>query len=197
VLRVPRVEGPLCWGSRVSGVPRVEGPVCRGSRVSGVGGIAEPGPCRPRVSGSVFTAPSVACARAASLGCRASSIRADRPTGARRPGMVARRGKRRARSEVGTRMIGAQARVPGISVSQVARRCDVDTNLVFVCLRDPREARADEAVFSRSGRLGRPRWRNRHLTAGPGRRSDRRTAETGGRCLRSRCHGMSGRGLSG
>jgi transposase len=34
--------------------------------------------------------------------------------------------------------IVAQTRVPGISVSQVARRCDVNANLVFKWLRDPR-----------------------------------------------------------
>ena len=34
--------------------------------------------------------------------------------------------------------IVAQTRVPGVSVSQVARRYDVNANLVFKCLRDPR-----------------------------------------------------------
>lgn len=35
-------------------------------------------------------------------------------------------------------MICGQARLPGISVSQVARRYDVNANLVFTWLRDPR-----------------------------------------------------------
>jgi transposase len=34
--------------------------------------------------------------------------------------------------------IVAQTRVPGVSVSQVARRYDVNANLVFKWLRDPR-----------------------------------------------------------
>ena len=34
--------------------------------------------------------------------------------------------------------IVAQTRVPGVSVSQVARRYDVNANLVFTWLRDPR-----------------------------------------------------------
>ena len=37
-------------------------------------------------------------------------------------------------------MICGQTRVPGISVSQVARRYDVNANLVFAWLRDPRFA---------------------------------------------------------
>lgn len=35
-------------------------------------------------------------------------------------------------------MICAQTRVPGVSVSQVARRYDVNANLVFTWRRDPR-----------------------------------------------------------
>jgi len=44
-------------------------------------------------------------------------------------------------------MICAQARMPGLSVSQVARRYDVNANLVFKWLRDPRfaPAEADDA----------------------------------------------------
>ena len=34
--------------------------------------------------------------------------------------------------------IVAQTRVPGVSVSQVARRYDVNANLIFKWLRDPR-----------------------------------------------------------
>ncbi len=37
-------------------------------------------------------------------------------------------------------MICRQARLPGLSVSQVARRYDVNANLVFTWLRDPRFA---------------------------------------------------------
>ncbi len=37
-------------------------------------------------------------------------------------------------------MICAQTRVPGVSVSQVARRYDVNANLVFTWLRDQRFA---------------------------------------------------------
>ncbi|MEZ5668908.1 MAG: transposase [Alphaproteobacteria bacterium] len=40
----------------------------------------------------------------------------------------------------------AQARVPGVSVSQVARRYDVNANLVFKWLRDPRFKVEDEAA---------------------------------------------------
>ncbi len=36
-------------------------------------------------------------------------------------------------------LIWRQARVPGISVGQVARRYDVNTNQVFTWLRDPRD----------------------------------------------------------
>ena len=41
-------------------------------------------------------------------------------------------------------MICAQTRVPGVAVSQVARRYDVNANLVFTWLRDPRYAEAGE-----------------------------------------------------
>jgi transposase len=37
----------------------------------------------------------------------------------------------------------AQTRVPGVSVSQVARRYDVNANLVFKWLRDPRFTAAE------------------------------------------------------
>ena len=40
-------------------------------------------------------------------------------------------------AEEKTRIV-AQSRVPGVSVSQVARRYDVNANLVFKWLRDPR-----------------------------------------------------------
>lgn len=56
---------------------------------------------------------------------------------------MARRRKRRVWSDDEKRMIRAQTRVPGVSVSQVARRYDVNANLVFTWLRDPRYADAD------------------------------------------------------
>jgi transposase len=40
--------------------------------------------------------------------------------------------------------IVAQTRVPGVSVSQVARRYDVNANLIFKWLRDPRFNRLEE-----------------------------------------------------
>jgi transposase len=43
-------------------------------------------------------------------------------------------------------MICRQARLPGISVSQVARRYDVNANLVFTWLRDARFAPEKEAA---------------------------------------------------
>lgn len=39
--------------------------------------------------------------------------------------------------------------MPGVSVSQVARRYDVNANLVFAWLRDPRFADADAADVAR------------------------------------------------
>ena len=53
---------------------------------------------------------------------------------------MARRGKRRVWTDDEKRMICAQTRVAGVSVSQVARRYDVNANLVFTWLRDPRFA---------------------------------------------------------
>ncbi len=53
-------------------------------------------------------------------------------------GMLKKRRIRR-RWEDGEKIrIVAQTRVPGVSVSQVARRYDVNANLVFKWLRDPR-----------------------------------------------------------
>ncbi|MEM7730758.1 MAG: transposase [Pseudomonadota bacterium] len=48
--------------------------------------------------------------------------------------------KRRIWADDEKRMICRQARLPGISVSQVARRYDVNANLVFTWLRDARFA---------------------------------------------------------
>ena len=57
---------------------------------------------------------------------------------------MARRRKRRVWSDDEKRMICAQTRVAGVSISQVARRYDVNANLVFTWLRDPRYAEAGE-----------------------------------------------------
>jgi transposase len=46
-------------------------------------------------------------------------------------------------------MICGQTRVPGVSVSQVARRYDVNANLVFAWLRDCRFADAAASDVSR------------------------------------------------
>ena len=51
---------------------------------------------------------------------------------------MATRRKRRVWSDDEKRMICAQTRVPGVSVSQVARRYDVNANQVFNWLKDPR-----------------------------------------------------------
>ena len=50
-------------------------------------------------------------------------------------------------------MICAQTRVPGVSVSQVARRYDANANLVFAWLRDPRFRPDETAVGERAGFL--------------------------------------------
>ncbi len=50
-------------------------------------------------------------------------------------------------------MICVQARLPGISVSQVARRYDVNANLVFSWLRNPRFAPDEAAVEEHVGFL--------------------------------------------
>ena len=42
-------------------------------------------------------------------------------------------------------MICAQARLPGVSVSQVARRYDVNANQIFNWLKDPRFAESKKA----------------------------------------------------
>jgi len=52
--------------------------------------------------------------------------------------MLMKRGKRRSWDDDEKRRIVAQTQVPGVSVSQVARRYDVNANLVFKWLRDPR-----------------------------------------------------------
>lgn len=55
---------------------------------------------------------------------------------------MSERRKRRKWSVEEKRRIVAQARVPGVSVSQVARRYDMNANLIFKWLRDPRFASA-------------------------------------------------------
>ena len=62
---------------------------------------------------------------------------------------MTKRRKRRVWSDDEKRMICGQTRVPGVSVSQVARRYDVNANLVFAWLRDPRFADADAADVAR------------------------------------------------
>ena len=54
--------------------------------------------------------------------------------------MSMKRRKRRFWDDDEKHRIVAQTRVPGVSVSQVARRYDVNANLVFKWLRDPRFA---------------------------------------------------------
>ena len=57
------------------------------------------------------------------------------------PALMSKRGsKRRIWSDDEKRMICRQARLPEVSVSQVARRYDVNANLVFTWLRDARFA---------------------------------------------------------
>ena len=57
--------------------------------------------------------------------------------------VVTKRRKRRRWSFDEKRMICAQTRVPGVSVSQVARRYNVNANQVFNWLKDPRFAVSD------------------------------------------------------
>ena len=59
--------------------------------------------------------------------------------------MAERRHRRRVWDDEEKRRIVAQTRVPGVSVSQVARRYDVNANLVFKWLRDPRFQPGEEA----------------------------------------------------
>ena len=63
------------------------------------------------------------------------------------------RRKRRFWSDAEKRMICVQARLPGVSVSQVARRYDVNADLVFGWLRDPCFAPDEGAVEEHAGFL--------------------------------------------
>ncbi|PCI39963.1 MAG: hypothetical protein COB46_07655 [Rhodospirillaceae bacterium] len=56
------------------------------------------------------------------------------------------RRKRRTWSDDEKRMIVKQTLVPGVSVSQVARRYDVNANLVFKWSRDPRFCGPNDSV---------------------------------------------------
>jgi len=59
---------------------------------------------------------------------------------------LARKRERRFWSADEKRRIVAQTRIPGVSVSQVARRYDVNANLLFKWLRDPRFCPGDDDV---------------------------------------------------
>ncbi len=61
---------------------------------------------------------------------------------------MARKRRRRIWEDEEKRRIVAQTRVPGISVSQVARRYDVNANMVFKWLRDPRFMPAEDELRS-------------------------------------------------
>ncbi len=63
--------------------------------------------------------------------------------------MAKKRRKRRHWDDDEKREIVAQTRVPGVSVSRVARRYDVNANLVFNWIRDPRfrPAEDDKSLF--------------------------------------------------
>jgi len=60
--------------------------------------------------------------------------------------MAKKRRKRRHWGDDEKREIVAQTRIPGVSVSRVARRYDVNANLVFKWLRDPRFQPADDVA---------------------------------------------------
>ena len=53
---------------------------------------------------------------------------------------MAKRRKRRKWSDDEKRMICAQARMPGVSVAQVARRYDLNANQIFNWMKDPKFA---------------------------------------------------------
>jgi len=58
---------------------------------------------------------------------------------------MAKRRKRRKWSDDENRMICAQARMPGVSVAQVARRYDVNANQIFNWMKDSKFANDDRA----------------------------------------------------
>ena len=61
---------------------------------------------------------------------------------------TAKRRQRRFWDDEEKRRIVAQTQVPGVSVSRVARRYDVNANLVFKWLRDPRFRPAEDDLPS-------------------------------------------------
>jgi len=61
---------------------------------------------------------------------------------------MAKRRQRRFWDDEEKRRIVAQTQVPGVSVSRVARRYDVNANLVFKWLRDPRFKPAEDDLPS-------------------------------------------------
>lgn len=65
---------------------------------------------------------------------------------------MGKRQKRRRWSDDEKRMICAQARMPGVSVAQVARRYDVNANQIFNWMKDPKFA-ADDAVDEEDARF--------------------------------------------
>ena len=65
---------------------------------------------------------------------------------------MAKRRRRRKWSDDEKRMICAQARMPGVSVAQVARRYDVNANQIFNGMKDPKFA-ADDAVDEEDARF--------------------------------------------
>lgn len=66
---------------------------------------------------------------------------------------VAAARKRRIWTDAEKRMICRQTRVPGVSVSQMARRYDANANLVLTWLRDPRFAPDETAIEEHAGFL--------------------------------------------
>jgi transposase len=60
--------------------------------------------------------------------------------------MAQGRRRRRRWDDDEKRQIVAQTQVPGVSVSRVGRRYDVNANLVFKWLRDPRFQASEEAL---------------------------------------------------
>ncbi len=65
---------------------------------------------------------------------------------------MARKRRRRIWEDEEKRRIVAQTRVPGVSVSQVARRYDVNANMVFKWLRDPLSSAFDPDAVLRLAR---------------------------------------------
>ncbi|WGF90831.1 IS66-like element accessory protein TnpA [Marinivivus vitaminiproducens] len=98
---------------------------------------------------------------------------------------MAERRNRKTWSDDEKRLICGQTRRPGISVSQVARRYDVNANLVFKWLRDvrfaPDEVGKDEARFLPVEIIG---ARGDERSVAPGTESRIAIELAGGHCLR-------------